>query len=205
MSQKQFRNKSMKYGYNYGDYGLPYRGMVNSYTNGLARGSHKLSFPNSKYLITNQIDLSSVPVNYHSFGNTWYKNIDLDNHYSVYNGGYSYPNAGMGPYLATGLGNYPAKMYAEKNSIPTIINSFKSANSYGKRKHKRLFDEVKNNIRRGGLRKSLKVSKDFKFTKSKIASLLKHKVGKTFQFQKKHFTMTKKLKKQLQLALNMMK
>lgn len=200
-----FYNKDMKYEYNYGDYGLPYRGMANSYTNGLARGSHKLMYPNSKYFITNQNNLSSVPVNYHSFGNAWYKNIDIDNHHSVYNGGYSYPNSGMGPYLAAGLGNYPAKMYAEKNSIPAIINSFQSVNSYGKRKNRRLFDEVKNKIKSGGLRKSLKVNKDYKFTKSKIASLLKHKVGKTFQFQKKQFTMTKKLKKQLQLALNMCK
>ena len=67
-----------------------------------------------------------------------------------------------------------------------------------------LYEETQN-IKEGGLRKSLKVDKDYKFTKSVVAKLLKNEVGKKFEFQNKSFMMNEKLRKQLQLALNMLK
>lgn len=68
-----------------------------------------------------------------------------------------------------------------------------------------LFEETKGTIKEGGLRKALKVSADYKFTRPKLTKLLKVDEGKSFEFEGKSHKMTEKLKKQIQLAINMMK
>lgn len=73
----------------------------------------------------------------------------------------------------------------------------------GEEGEERLFDDLE--IKEGGLRSSLKVPKDYKFTKSKLRPLLKHEEGKAFEFEGKKIKMSEKLRKQIQLALNMMK
>lgn len=118
----------------YGDFGLPFRGMVNGFTDGRPRGAHFLLYPSSTNLVKNISNSNSkyvkVPVNFHSFGSVaWYPGIDIDNTYSTYSGGYGYPNAGMGPYSAVGLGNYPSKMFAEVNRLRTQQKQVK----YGKK------------------------------------------------------------------------
>ena len=45
------------------------------------------------------------------FGNKWYTNRFIDTNYNQETGGYSY--GAMGPYYATGLGNYPNSMYQQ--------------------------------------------------------------------------------------------
>ena len=74
-----------------------------------------------------------------------------------------------------------------------------------KKKQKDYIQETEGKIREGGLRKNLKVDKDYKFTKTALAKLLKNEVGKKFTFQDKSFMMTEKLRKQIQLGLNMIK
>ena len=106
----------------YGDFGLPFRGMVNGFTDGRPRGAHYLLYPSATNLVKNVSNTNSkmvkVPVNFHSFGAVaWYPGIDIDNTYSTYSGGYSYQNAGMGPYSAVGLGNYPSKMFVETSRL----------------------------------------------------------------------------------------
>lgn len=73
----------------------------------------------------------------------------------------------------------------------------------GEEGEERLFDDLK--IKEGGLRAAMKVGKDYKFTKSKLSPLLKHEIGKSFEFEGKKIKMTEKLRKQIQLAINMMK
>tara|TARA_Y100001963_G_C6713400_1_gene415378 strand:- start:418 stop:729 length:312 start_codon:yes stop_codon:yes gene_type:complete len=68
-----------------------------------------------------------------------------------------------------------------------------------------IFEATEGKIKEGGLRKALGVEKDYKFTKSVLNKLLKNEVGKKFDFQGKKYMMSERLKKQLQLALNMMK
>ena len=67
----------------------------------------------------------------------------------------------------------------------------------------RLGDDLE--IKKGGLRNSLKVDKDYKFTKSKLRPLLKHEDGKPFDFEGKKIKMTEKIRKQVQLAINLIK
>jgi len=71
-------------------------------------------------------------------------------------------------------------------------------------KSKGLFDEVKDDIKEDGLRKQLKVKKDYKFKIGELKKLDKVKEGDAFKFQGKDFKMTKLLKKRIQLAINMM-
>ena len=96
---------------------------------------------------------------------------------------------------------------SEKNTFTSTPK--KSKASAPKRKSKReeegVFSETEGNIKQGGLRKALKVDKDYKFSKSDLSPLLKHEDGKSFMFQGKRFKMTDKLKKQITLAINMMK
>ena len=102
-----------------------------------------------------------------------------------------------------------------KSKPPTEKETFqkapkKSKSSEPKRKTKQeekdgLFEETENKIKEGGLRSSLKVDKDYKFSKSKLQPLLKHDVGDKFKFENKSITMTDKIKKQIRLAINMMK
>ena len=68
-----------------------------------------------------------------------------------------------------------------------------------------LFEATDGKIKEGGLRKSLKVDKDYKFKKGILNRLLKHEEGASFTFDGNTFKMTSKLRKQIQLAVNMMK
>ena len=72
-------------------------------------------------------------------------------------------------------------------------------------KEEPLYDEVKGKIKSDGLRKALKVDKEYKFKKPALNKLLKHEEGAKFSFEGHEFKMTEKLRKQVQLALNMMK
>jgi len=73
----------------------------------------------------------------------------------------------------------------------------------GSSDEEQLYDNLK--IKEGGLRSSLKVDKDYKFSKSKLAPLVKKEVGTTFKFEGRNIKMTEKIKKQVRLAINMMK
>lgn len=68
-----------------------------------------------------------------------------------------------------------------------------------------VFDETKGTIKEGGLRKALKVGSDYKFKRTELTKLLKVEPGDNFKFNDNTFKMTEKLKKQIQLAVNMMK
>tara|TARA_R110001599_G_scaffold54669_1_gene151804 strand:+ start:237 stop:455 length:219 start_codon:yes stop_codon:yes gene_type:complete len=68
-----------------------------------------------------------------------------------------------------------------------------------------VFTETKGKIKEGGLRTALKAKDTYKFTKGSLLKLLKNTEGDKFEFQGNKFTMTSKLRKQIQLALNMMK
>ena len=102
------------------DNGLPYNGMVNAVTNGCPRGANYLAFPNARLNKQTKGDVVYMPVNYHSFGKVkankyganWYPTCIIDSNYNPNTGGYSSAGA-MGPYYATGLGNYPNSMYKE--------------------------------------------------------------------------------------------
>ena len=69
----------------------------------------------------------------------------------------------------------------------------------------RLYEATDGKIKEGGLRRALKVDKDYKFKKGVLQKLLKHEEGKKFDFEGHSFTMTEKLRKQIQLAVNMLK
>jgi hypothetical protein len=58
---------------------------------------------------------------------------------------------------------------------------------------------------KGGLKKSLGVSDDYTFSTRELERIKGHEIGKKFQFKGKKFEMDDKLKKQVVLALNLMK
>ena len=60
-------------------------------------------------------------------------------------------------------------------------------------------------FQKGGLKKSLGVSDDYTFSKPELERLKKHDVGKKFKYKGKDMQMTEKLKKQITLALTLMK
>jgi pyruvate/2-oxoglutarate dehydrogenase complex dihydrolipoamide acyltransferase (E2) component len=95
----------------------------------------------------------------------------------------------------------------EKETFTTKPKKAKSSSP--KRKSKKeeegVFTATEGKIKEGGLRKALKVDKDYKFSKSDLSPLLKHEDGKTFMFQGKKFKMTDNLKKKITLAINMLK
>jgi len=69
-----------------------------------------------------------------------------------------------------------------------------------------VFSETEGKIKEGGLRRALKIKTDGEpLTKKELSPLLKHDNDKTFQFRGNSIKMTDKLKKQIRLALNMMK
>jgi hypothetical protein len=68
-----------------------------------------------------------------------------------------------------------------------------------------LFAATEGKIKEGGLRKSLKVGDDYKFTIPVLNKLKKHEVGKTFEFEGGKHKMTERMSKQVQLAINMLK
>jgi hypothetical protein len=103
----------------YGDYGLPFYGAIYN---------RDLHFPNPYFNVknnNNEISLKNVinprmgnvlgGTNFknknNSFGSLWYPNMYIDLNYNSGTGGYS--NGPMGPYFATGLGNYPNSIYKE--------------------------------------------------------------------------------------------
>ena len=100
---------------------------------------------------------------------------------------------------------YQQKKPSEKDIFQKTPKKSKasSAKRQSKKEEEGVFSETEGNIKQGGLRTALKVDKDYKFTKSDLATLLKHESGKSFMFQGKRFKMTDKLKRQLTLALNM--
>jgi len=60
-------------------------------------------------------------------------------------------------------------------------------------------------FKKGGLRDMLGVKKDYKFTKRKLASMMKIEDGTEFTFMGKKRKMTKLLKKRVVLGHNLMK
>jgi len=60
-------------------------------------------------------------------------------------------------------------------------------------------------VKQGGLRSSLKVPTTYKFTVRALTPLLKIDIGKKFTFLEKEFTMSERMMKQIQLAINMLK
>ena len=58
---------------------------------------------------------------------------------------------------------------------------------------------------KGGLKKALDVPEDYTFSEKELERLKAHELGKRFQFKGKKFTMDEKLKKQITLALTLMK
>ena len=101
---------------------------------------------------------------------------------------------------------YKQKPPTEKETFTTKPK--KSKSSSPKRKSKKeeegVFTETANKVKEGGLRTALRVDKDYKFSKSDLAPLIKHESGKSFMFQGKKFKMTDKLRKQITLALNLL-
>ena len=59
-------------------------------------------------------------------------------------------------------------------------------------------------VKKGALRRQLKLKKDQEFSKSEINRLNKLQVGKTFKFKGKEFVMTKLMKQRVSLAKTMM-
>jgi hypothetical protein len=90
-------------------------------------------------------------------------------------------------------------VFEKKPKVP------KKAKAMPKKGEDGLFEETKGTIKEGGLRKALKVGADYKFTRPKLMKLLKVEEGKSFEFEGKTHKMTEKLRKQIQLAVNMMK
>lgn len=75
-----------------------------------------------------------------------------------------------------------------------------------KKEEEGVFSETEGKIKEGGLRKSLKIEdNNYKLTKTILNKLLKNELGKEFTFLDKKIKMTDKLKKQIQLAINMIK
>jgi hypothetical protein len=66
-------------------------------------------------------------------------------------------------------------------------------------------DDKKVSFKEGGLRKALKVGEEHKFKKGELRKANKTEVGESFEFHGKKHKMTSKLKKQITLALNLMK
>ncbi len=66
-------------------------------------------------------------------------------------------------------------------------------------------DGKKVSFKEGGLRKALKVGAEHKFKKGELRKANKTEVGESFEFHGKKHKMTSKLKKQITLALNLMK
>tara|TARA_R100000655_G_scaffold92313_1_gene133381 strand:+ start:896 stop:1324 length:429 start_codon:yes stop_codon:yes gene_type:complete len=88
--------------------------------------------------------------------------------------------------------NKPAGVGTEKHTRPKP------------KKEAGLYEETAK-IKQGGLRSSLKVPTTYKFTVRALTPLLKVDIGKKFSFLEKEFTMTERMKKQIQLAITMLK
>jgi hypothetical protein len=94
----------------YGDFQLPFYGVIHN--RNLYFPNAKINQPNKQSISLKNIINSRLPTKnpYKSnFGKFWYPQMDIDSSYNSSKGGYSY--GPMGPYFATGLGNYPRSMY----------------------------------------------------------------------------------------------
>ena len=99
------------------------------------------------------------------------------------------------------------KPKAEKEIFQKAPKSCAKAKAKPKKseeKEEGVFDATKGKVKEGGLRRALKVGKDYRFRKTVVQRLLKHSVGDKFTFEGTTFVMNDKLRKQLQLALNYM-
>ena len=65
--------------------------------------------------------------------------------------------------------------------------------------------QAESRVKEGGLRRALKLEKNEKLTLPILNGLLKHKDGTKFKLWGHETTMTSKLRKQIQLAVNYMK
>lgn len=103
-------------------------------------------------------------------------------------------------------------MYSSETKKPSEKDTFEKAPKKvsvkakpKKEDEEGVFSETEGKIKSGGLRKSLKIDDDnYKLSKPILNKLLKNETGKEFNFRDKKIKMTDKLKRQLQLALNMM-
>ncbi len=104
---------------------------------------------------------------------------------------------------------YPKEEKPKKKEVfetkPKEPKKAKAIPKKGEKDEEGVFDETKGKIKEGGLRKALKVDKDYKFTRPKLTKLLKLDDGAKFDFEDNQFKMTDSLKKKIQLAVNMMK
>jgi len=81
----------------------------------------------------------------------------------------------------------------------------KPAKKKGAEEEETLYEAVDGKIKEGGLHRSLKVDKDYTFKRPQLLRLLKMEVGDSFKFEGNQIKMTEKIRKQLQLAVNMMR
>ena len=98
------------------------------------------------------------------------------------------------------------KSKSKRNFEPKVKADVKR----GKKKMSKKYGEAeldgeKVMFKKGGLRKALKVGDDYKFKKSELNKLKKVEVGDMFDFHSKKHKMTSRLKKQITLAVNLMK
>ena len=81
----------------------------------------------------------------------------------------------------------------------------KSKKNFLNRKETVKLDGKKVTFQKGGLHRSLDVPEDYTFKKSELNKAKKVKVGEMLKFKGQEFQMTNKLKKQITLALTLMK
>lgn len=98
------------------------------------------------------------------------------------------------------------KSKSKRNFEPKVKGDVKR----GRKKMMKGMDEAeldgeKVMFKKGGLRKALKVGDDYKFKRSELNKLKKVEVGDMFDFHSKKHKMTSRLKKQITLAVNLMK
>jgi len=94
-----------------------------------------------------------------------------------------------------------AKMPVPQTKMPSEDELFEKK---GKPTSKGVSQETKGIVREGGLRIALKVPESHKLTLAQLRPLLRVKDGGRFPFMGKELTMTDKLRKQIQLGINMM-
>ena len=74
-----------------------------------------------------------------------------------------------------------------------------------KTRKEQLFEELDGKIKKGGLRRHLRLKKGDKLTKADVNKMARVDDGKSFMFKGNQFKMTKLMKKRVLLAKNMMK
>ena len=100
-------------------------------------------------------------------------------------------------------------MYSSSEKKPSEKDTFEKAPKKVNVKIKPNPNEeeaTESKIKESGLRKSLNITDNsYKLTKPVLNKLLQNEINKIFMFRDKKIKMTTKLKKQLQLAVNMTK